>query len=29
MDSFHFHIACSTFETTFSPDARIQVLWSI
>ena len=29
MDSFHFHVACSTFEITFSPIGRIWDLWGI
>jgi hypothetical protein len=29
IDSFHFHVAGSTFETTFSPDAMVQDLWGI
>ena len=29
IDSFHFHVVRSTFETTFSPNARIWDLWSI
>jgi hypothetical protein len=29
MDSFHFRIVGSTFETTFLPHARVWVLWGI
>jgi hypothetical protein len=29
MDSFHFHVASSTFETIFLPDVRVWDLWGI